>query len=173
MARSRPRPPIPPVKLPLFDYLGWAHRLVKSIREGRAVADAVASAEAYARDVRDTECAYEAARLIGQEAEQIRKYCTVPATVITRWQEDAAREFGRDQEFTDRKLARFLAAMYQDVRAAQVAEAVREAGAQAEKAEATKDQQKASQWRRVQANLEAMQQSISGGGFVAVPYPRE
>lgn len=161
------------MKLPLFDYEGWAARLVKSVREGRTVADAVASVEAYARDVRDIECAHEAARLVGQDAEQIRKNCAVPATVVTRWQEDAARDFGRGQEFTDRKLARFLAAMYRDVRAAQVAEAVREAGARAEEAEALQGQQKASQWRRVQANLEAMRQSISGGGFVPVPCPRE
>jgi hypothetical protein len=60
--------------------------------------------------------------------------------------------------------------MYQDVQSAQIAEAVREAGAQAQQAQATGDDKKASKWRQVQANLEAMRQSI-GGGFVPVPYP--
>jgi len=170
---KRPRPPAPPVKLPLFDYEGWANRLVKSVRDGWTLAEAVASAEAYARDVRDIECVYEATRLMGRDAEQIHKNCGVPATIITHWQEEAVRKFGRSQDATDRKLARFLAAMYRDVRAAQVAEAVREAGAQAEEAEVNKDQQKAGKWRRVQANLEAMRQSISCGGFVPVPFTRE
>ena len=61
--------------------------------------------------------------------------------------------------------------MYQDVRGAQVAEAVREAGAQVEKAKALHNKQKASRWRKVTANLEAMRQSICDGGSVPVPYP--
>jgi len=130
----------------------------------------VGSARAYARDVRDIECASEAKLFVGRSAELIRKNCAVPVTAIKRWQ-DAARDFGSGGGFTDRKLANFLAAMYKDVSAAQIAEAVREATAQAAKAKARQDRKKASQWRRVAANLEAMRQSIADGGFVPVPYP--
>ncbi len=68
----RPRPRVVPVKLPLFDYEGWAARLVKSIRHGQPVEAAIGSVEAYAREVRDVECAREAARLVGFDADQIR-----------------------------------------------------------------------------------------------------
>ena len=69
----RPRPPAPPVKLPLFDYQAWAKRLVETVREGRPLEEAVASVEAYAREVRDLECAQEAARIVGFDTERIRK----------------------------------------------------------------------------------------------------
>lgn len=168
---KRPRPSVPPPRLPLFDCEGWAARLVKSIREsGTPVADAIASAEAYARDVRDVECAHEAARTVGMDVSAIRTNCAVPAAVIAAWQEKAARDFGPDQEFTDRKLARFLTGMYREVRAAQMAEAVREAGVQAEAAESAGDEKKAYNWRRAEANLRAMWQSVTQGGFVPVPY---
>ena len=57
------------------------------------------------------------------------------------------------------------------VSSAVVAEAVREASAQAAKAKARHDTKKASQWRRAAANLAAMCQSITDGGFVPVPHP--
>ena len=167
MAKSR-YPAIPP-KLPLFDHEGWAARLVKSIREGRDINDAIASVETYARDVRDVECVHEATRILGRDADQIRK-CDVPLVLIKQWQERALQDFGPGVEFTDRKLARFLTAMYQDVRVAQIAEAVRQAAAQATCLEALHDEQLASKWSRVGANLEAMRQSITGGGFVPVPH---
>jgi hypothetical protein len=170
---ARPRPPIPPVKLPLLDYEGWAARLVAVVREGQTFEGVFASVEAYAIEVRNVECAHEAARVMGQDAELIRKNCPTPLALITRWQEDAERDFGPGREFTDRKLARFLAAMYRDVRAAQFAEAVREAGSQAAAAEAVQDSQRVSKWRRVEANLGAAWQSICSGGFVPVPGPRE
>lgn len=171
---KRPRPPMPEPKLPLFDCEGWAARLVKSIREnGTTVAEAIGSVEAYARDVRDVECAHEAARFVGLEVSAIRTNCAVPAVVIAEWQEKASREFGPDREFTDRKLARFLTGMYREVRAAQMAEAVREAGAQAEAAESAGDEKKAYNWRRAEANLRAMWQSVTGGGFVPVPHSRQ
>lgn len=167
---SRRPHPVPAVKLPLFDYEGWAARLVKSVREGRTVEDAVASAEMYAKDVRDIECAIEASRLIARGAEQIRM-CAVPVAVIAHWQQAAIQEFGSGREFTDRKFTRFLASMYRDVRAAQVAEATREAAAQAKVAETIADEQRAAKWRAIEANLDAMRRSISEGGFVPVPYP--
>lgn len=158
--------------IPLFDHYGWALRLVKKVRDGKTVADAVAFARAYARDVRDIECVSEAANQVGRSAEVIRKNCVAPVATIRRWR-DAARDFGSGQGYTDRKLANFLAAMYKDVRAAQVAEAVREATAQSAKAKARQDKKKASQWRRAAANLEAMRLSIADGGFVPVPYPQK
>lgn len=165
---------MPPPKLPLFDCEGWAARQVKSIREnGTSVADAIAGAEAYARDVRDVECAHEAARIVGADASAIRENCRAPAADLTAWQEKAAREVGSQQEFTDRKLARFLSGMYREVRAAQMGEAVREAGAQAEAAESAGDEKKAGNWRRVEANLQAMWQSVAQGGFVPVPKSRQ
>lgn len=167
----RPRHPAPPFKLPLFDYEGWAARIVKSVREGQVLADALACVEGFARDVRDTECAREAAGIVGRDTELIRRNCALPVALIARWREDAARDFGPGREFTDHKFVRFLTAMFREVRAAQVAEAVREAGAQAAGAEARQDEQQASKWRRVEANLTAMGQSITGGGFVPVPHP--
>ena len=130
---ARPRSAARALWLPLFDYYGWALRLVKRIREGMTVADAVASARAYAKDVRDIECAGEAARLVERGAERARRNCAVPVAVIRLW-EGAASDFGSGREFTDRKLAFFLSGMYKTVSAAQVAEAVREAVAQAAKA---------------------------------------
>ena len=167
MARSR-RPTISP-KLPLFDHEGWAARLVKSVRGGTDLAEAIASVEAYARDVRDVECVYEATRIVGRDAEQIRK-SDVPIVLIKQWQERARQDFGPGVEFTDRKLARFLTAMYKDVQVAQIAEAVRQAAAQATSPEALHDDHLASKWSRVAANLEAMRQSLTGGGFVPVPH---
>ena len=93
--------------------------------------------------------------------------------MIALWQEAAARQFPAGQEFSDRKLARFLAGMYQDVRAAQMAEATREATAQAEAAAAGGHEQQADRWRRAAANLDAMRQSVGGSGFVPVPHPRQ
>jgi hypothetical protein len=164
MPRSRPS------NLPIFDHYGHALRLVKKVREGRTVAQAVGLAPAYARDVRDIECANEAARFVGRSAALIRKHCVVPVAVIRNWR-DAAQVFGSGRGFTDRKLANFLAGMYKEVSAAQIAEAVREARAQAAKAKARHDTKKAAQWRRAAANLGAMCQSITEGGFVPVPYP--
>jgi hypothetical protein len=171
---KRPRPPMPAPKLPLFDCEGWAARLVKSIREnGTPVAEAIGGAEAYAREVRDVECAFEAAGIVGQDVSRLRTQCPVPAAVIRLWQEKAAREFGPDQEFTDRKLARFLTAMYRDVRAAQMAEAVRAAGALAVAAEEAGDERKARDWRRVEERLLAQWQSVTAGGFVPVSPPEQ
>ena len=165
---------MPEPKLPLFDCEGWAARLVKSIRaNGAPVAEAIGGAEAYAREVRDVECAFEAAGIVGPDVSKLRTHCAVPTAVIAQWQEKAAREFGPDREFTDRKLARFLTAMYRDIRAAQMAEAVREAGAQAATAEAAGDERKASDWRRAEAKLQAQWQSVAGGGFVPVPSPKQ
>jgi hypothetical protein len=151
----------------MLDHYGWALRLVKKIRDGQSVADAVAFATTYAQDVRDGQCAEEAALQVGRSADRIRKNCSVPVAVIKRWQ-DAARELGTGEHLTDRKLANFLKAMFQEVQAAQIAEAVREASAQTAKA---KDKAKAAQWRRAAANLEAMRKSITDGSCVAVPYP--
>jgi hypothetical protein len=167
---SRPSPAASPVRLPAFDYYGLALRLVKKVREGATVADVIATAEAYARDVRDIDCSYDAALLVGPLAVQIRKHCVIRDDVISRWRE-AARDFGSGQQFTDRKLANFLQKMYKEVHGAQVAEAAREAIAQSAKAKARGDKKKAERWRRVAANLEAMRQSITDGGFVPVPYP--
>jgi len=170
---TRPPRPVLPVKLPLFDYEGHAARLVKRVREGETVVDVIASAESFARDVRDIECAREAARVVGLDADLIRKNCPVAAAVIARYQQDCGNDFGPGKEFTDRKLARFLTGMYRDLRAAQVAEAVREAAVRAAEAEAAQDDRKAAAWRKAEANLEAMRLSITGGGFVPVPCPRE
>lgn len=159
-----------PGSLPLFDHYGWALRLVKKVREGKTVAQAVGLARSYASDVRDVECVSEAARFVGRSAGLIRKNCGLPVAVIRRWQQ-AARDFGDGREYTDRKLANFLAGMCKEVSAAQIAEAVREAYAQEAKAKSRKDSKKATQWRKVAANLEAMRKSIVGGGFVPVPYP--
>ena len=166
----RPRPATAAPTLSLFDHYGRALRLVKRIREGKTVAEAVASARAHARDVRDVECAAEAARFVGRSAERIRKNCAVPVAVITRWV-DAARELGSGRGLTDRKLANFLAAMLKEVSAAQLAEAAREAAAQAARSRARRDPKKASQWRKVAANLEAMRQAIAEGVGVPLPYP--
>ena len=163
---SRPRPLVPP-KLPLFDCEGWAERLVKRIRAGEPITEAIASAEAYARDVRDTECAREGAGKVGQGAAQIRA-CATPADVILRWQDAAVAEFGSGKEFTDRKLARFLTRMYREVRATQMGLAASEAAAQAETAT---DETMAAKWRAAAQNLDAMRRSISDGGFVPVPNP--
>ena len=166
----RPSPAAPPVRLPAFDYYGLALRLVKKVREGATVADVVASAEAYARDVRDIDCSYHAGLLVGRLAGRLRKHCAVPVDVIMRWQ-DAARDLGSGQQVTDRKLANFLQKMYKEVHGAQVAAAAREASTQSAKARARGDKKSAERWRRVAANLEAMRQSITAGGFVPVPYP--
>jgi hypothetical protein len=130
----------------------------------------VALAETYARHVRDTECVYEAANLVGRSAVQIRKHCELPVAVIARWQ-GVARDLGSVRHLTDRKLANFFSAMYKEVHEAQIAEAVREAGKQAAKAKARKDKSKATRWRRAEANLDAMRRSITDGGFIPVPYP--
>jgi hypothetical protein len=164
MASSRP------VRLPSFDYYGQALRLVKKVREGRTVANAVALARAYAMDVRDIDCVYEAQQQVGRSAVQIRKHCAVPVAVIKEWQ-NATRDLGSGRQWTDRKLANLLAKMLKDVHGAVVAEAAREASAQAAKANARHDTKKASQWRRAAANLGAMCQSITDGGFVPVPHP--
>lgn len=164
MARSLP------AKLPSFDYYGHALRLVKKVREGRTVANAVTLARAYAKDVRDIDCVYEAERHVGRSAMQIQKHCAVPVARIEEWQ-DKTRDLGTGRQFTDRKLANLLAKMFKDVHGAAVAEAVREASAQAAKAKARHDTKKAAQWRRAAANLAAMCQSITEGGFVPVPYP--
>ncbi len=164
MARSRQ------VKLPSFDYYGLALRLVKKVREGRTVAEAVGLARAYAIDVRDIDCVYEAAQQVGRSASQIRKHCAIPVAVIKEWR-NATQDLGFARQLTDRKLTNLFAKMYKDVHGAVVAEAAREASVQAEKAKARHDKQKASQWRRAAANLEAMRQSIMDGGFVPVPYP--
>ena len=168
MARSRPK--THPVKLPSFYYYGLALRLVKKVREGRTVADAVALARAYATDVRDIDCVYEAAQQVGRSAVLIRKHCAVPVAVIKEWQ-NATQVLGSGRQLTDRKLANRLKQMYKDVHAAALAEAVREASAQEAKAKARHDKKKAWQWHRAAANLAAMRQSITDGGFIPVPYP--
>lgn len=164
MARSHP------VKLPDFDYYGHALRLVKKVREGRTVAKAVALARAYAMDVRDINCVYEAEQHVGRSAVQIRKHCAVPVAIIKEWQ-DKTRDLDTGKQLSDRKLANLLAKMFKELHGAAVAEAVREASAQAAKAKARHNTKKAAQWRRAAANLAAMCQSITEGGFVPVPYP--
>jgi hypothetical protein len=171
IAMTRPRPAAVSHRLSLFDHYGWALRLVKKVREGKTVAAAVGLARAYARDVRDIECAGEATRFVGRSAGLIRRNCAVPTTVIRRWRE-AARDYGSGAAHTDRKLANFLAAMCREVSVAQIANVVREASAQVAKAKARKDAKKSSGWRKVAANLEAMRQSIAHRVGVAIPFPR-
>ena len=145
-------------------------RLVKRIRDGKTVAEVVSSARRYAGHVRDIECASEAARFVDRGAALIRKNCDVPVATIRKWRE-ACREYGSGEQLTDRKLANILAAMYKDVSADQIAEAVREARVQAAKAKTRRDMKKSAAWRRVAANLEAMRRSIVDEGCVPVPYP--
>ena len=158
------------VKLPCFDHYGLALRLVKRIREGRTVAATVPLARAFARDVWDIDCVYEAARQVGPSARQIPKQCAVPVAVIKEWQ-IATQVLVSGQHLGDRKLANLLAKMYKDVHAAALAEAVRVANARSAKAKARHDTKKARQWHRAAANLAAMRQSITDGGFIPVPYP--
>ncbi len=159
-----------PVKLPSVDYFGLGCRLVKKVREGRSVASAVGLAREYAIDVRDIDCVYEASRHVGRSAMQVRKNCTVPLAVIREWQK-ATKDLGSGEQWTDRKLANLFAKMYKDLHGVMVAEAAREASAQAAKAKARRDTKKASQWQRAAANPEAMRQSITEVGFVPVPHP--
>jgi hypothetical protein len=108
---------------------------------GGTVADTVPLARAFARDVWNIDCVYEAALQVGRSAAQIPKHCAVPVAVIKEWQ-IATQALGSGRRLGDRKLANLLARMYKDVHAAALAEAVRVALAQSAKAKARHDKKK-------------------------------
>ncbi len=148
------------VKLPSFDYEGHAERLVKSIRSGeRSLAEAIAAAENYARDVRDIDCTFHAAHKVG-DARVLSKKCGLRTDIIARYQQEAAGQFGPGQKFTDRRLTRFLAGMFHELNAAQTEDASKQAAIEADLALARGDELNARRWREAAQELDAAWRSI-------------
>jgi len=159
MSRSDKYRPIQ-VKLPSFDYEGHAERLVKCIRSGESsLAEAIATAENYARDVRDIDCTFHAAHKVG-DARVLSKKCGLRTEIIARYQQEAARLFLPSQKFTDRKLTRFLAGMFHELHAAQTEDAAKQAVVEADEALARGDELNARRWREAAQELEACWRSI-------------
>ena len=149
-----------PVRLPVFDYEGYAARLVRQCRAAGLTPEGVAAAASeYARLARDQDVATEAARVVGQDCAAIRA-CPLPERLMRDWAEKAIAQFPPEVEVSDRKLAAFFARMFRELHAAQWEAGALESAAQARAAAEQGDEVAAEKWTRVAARMESARRSI-------------